>query len=281
VSGGPGATVALIYDFDGTLSPRNMQEYSFIPQLGMNAARFWRRVQLHAKRQNADPILAYMDMMLDLARQKSISIQRKDFVAAGKSIALYRGVTSWFARQAAYGRRRGVRVHHYIISSGLREMIQGSAIGRKFKTIYASGFMYDDEGRATWPALALNYTTKTQFLFRINKGSFNVYDDTLINAYLAKEKRPVPFENMIFIGDGLTDVPCMRLVKDQGGHSIAVYRSANVKSRRTAEQLAAVGRVNFIAPSDYSAGRALDRCVRAIIDRIVSAAVLERLGRRE
>jgi phosphoserine phosphatase len=276
----PTTPAALIYDFDGTLTPGNMQEYSFIPELEMSAEAFWKGTQLRAKEQNADPILAYMNMMLELAREKSISIRKRDFVAAGKNIKLYKGVTRWFARQTAYGRRRGVRVDHYIISSGLREMIRGSAIGREFKAIYASGFMYD-KGIATWPALALNYTTKTQFLFRINKGSFNVYDDTLINAYVAKEKRPVPFENMIFIGDGLTDVPCMRLVKDQGGHSIAVHRERDVKSRKRAERLAKEGRVSFTATADYSGRGALDSRVKAIIDRLAASAALRRLGKHD
>ena len=272
---------ALVYDFDGTLSPSNMQEYSFIPDLGMDAQDFWKRTQRRAREQDADPILAYMNMMLDLAEKRRISVKRDYFVKAGRAIRLFPGVTSWFARQTEYAATHGLDLEHYIVSSGLREMIEGSSIGQEFKRIYASGFMYGRDGIATWPALAVNYTTKTQFLFRINKGSPNVYDDSLINDFVPKDKRCIPFENMIFVGDGATDVPCMRLVKDQGGHSIAVYRANDSHSRKKARQLFDEGRVNFIAPANYAAEHLLDRQVRGVIDKLAADKALGSLGKRD
>jgi hypothetical protein len=256
-----------------------MQEYSFIPKLRMTPARFWKAARERAKEQNADPILAYLNQMLELARQRSVPLRREAMVAAGKQVKLFAGVERWFERQTAYGKRRGMRVEHYIVSSGLREMIEGSAVGGRFKAIYASGFMYDADGVAIWPALALNYTGKTQYLFRINKGSAVVYDDQIINRYRSKADRPVPFENMVYIGDGETDVPCMRLVKDQGGHSIAVFHRGKKKSLRTAMRLVREGRVSFVAPGDYRRGSPIDRQVKAIIDRLAAEAALDRLDK--
>ena len=147
-------------------------------------------------------------------------------------------------------------------------MIEGTKIAREFARIYASGFMYDENGVAVWPALAINYTTKTQFLFRINKGSPEVYDNTRINKYVPKDERPLPFANMVYIGDGETDIPCFRLVKDEGGCSIAVYRPRKPASKAQTERLLVEGRASLIAPADYREGSIIDRSVRAIIDRI-------------
>jgi hypothetical protein len=173
-----------------------------------------------------------------------------------------------------------VRVEHYVISSGLREMVAGTIIARKFKAVYASSFWYDHHGVAQWPALALNYTTKTQYLFRINKGSLHVYDHSKVNEYVPHAERPIPFTNMIFVGDGETDIPCFRLVKDLGGHSIAVYKPRARRARTISEKLIRDGRVNFIAPADYSDGRELDRIVKGIIDKVAADYHLRGLGKR-
>ena len=172
-------------------------------------------------------------------------------------------------------------IEHYIISSGIKEMIHGTPIAGAFKKIYASSFIYDHHGIAQRPGLAINYTTKTQFLFRINKGFLEVYDDSAINEYLPKAQRAVPFENMIFIGDGETDIPCFRMVKDQGGHSIAVYPADSEQKRQRAGKLIDEGRVNFITEADYSADSQIDIRVRAIIDKVIADARLKVLGKRE
>ena len=260
--------MAIAYDFDGTLAPGNMQEYDFIPKLRMKSKGFWDEVTSHAREQNADQILAYMHLMLKKAESAEVKVRKSDFHKYGEQIKMFPGVAEWFQRINEYGREKNIRVEHYIVSSGLREMVEGTSIAKEFQAIYASGFMYDHHGVACWPALAINYTTKTQYLFRINKGSLDVYDNSIINSYVPHEQRPVPFENMIFIGDGETDIPCMRLVKDQGGHSISVYKPNKNGAKKAAEQLLNDKRVTLIAPADYREGKTIDMAVKAMIDKV-------------
>lgn len=272
--------VAIAYDFDGTLAPGNMQEYDFIPKLGVKKGEFWRDALQLAKDCDGDPILAYLNLMLRQAQAKGVPIQRKDFVDYGRGVDLFPGVMDWFDRIDAYGKKLGLAVKHYIVSSGIREMVEGSPIAKKFERVFASAFAYDQHDVAYAPALAINYTTKTQFLFRINKGTLDVWDNSLINAYVPQESRPVPFERMIYLGDGETDVPCMRLVKDQGGHSIAVYKPRKKGAKGLAQQLIEEGRVNFTAPADYSDGKDIDSQVKAVLDSIAADIHLDQLGRR-
>lgn len=259
--------MAVAYDFDGTLAPRNMQEYDFIPKLKMTSKEFWAEVNEVAKKQDADHILAYMFAMLDKADKAGEQFRRNNFRDYGAKIKFFHGVIDWFGRINNYARSKGVKMEHYLISSGIREMIEGTSIFKKFKKVYASGFMYDQHDVAVWPALAINYTTKTQYLFRINKGSLDVHDNSVINKYVPMKERPVPFSNIIFIGDGETDIPCMRLVKDQGGHSIAVYGSRR-NAKKHALKLIEDGRANLVSAADYSEGSDLEKAVFAIIDRI-------------
>ncbi|MCB2226715.1 MAG: haloacid dehalogenase-like hydrolase [Desulfarculaceae bacterium] len=272
--------MAICYDFDGTLSPRNMQEYDFLPQLSLKSNAFWREVADKAKKHKADNILIYMTLMLEKALASGeVQVSRSAFAEYGKTVELYDGVEGYFDRINEYARRHKVNLQHFIISSGLREMIQGSPIAKHFKEIYASGFRYDQHGVAKWPGIALNYTTKTQYLFRINKGVLDVWDNETINDYVPKADRPVPFHRMIYIGDGTTDVPCMKLVKEQRGHSIAVYRPRSSDSRQLAATLMSQQRVNFIAPADYRPGKPLDHQIKAIIDKVAADAMVERLER--
>lgn len=264
--------MAISYDFDGTLAPGNMQEYDFIPALNMLSKQFWTSVDSLAKKHEMDQILAYMHAMLEEARKAKVAVRKTDFKNFGAKIVLFPGVKDWFTRINAYAKSKGVRLEHFIISSGIREMVEGTPIYREFKKVYASGFMFDHNGVACWPALAVNYTTKTQYLFRINKGSLDVHDNSIINKYVPKDQRPVPFEHMVFVGDGETDIPCMRLVKDQGGHSIAVYNSGKHGAKKRAEQLIADGRATLAAIADYQDGSAIDRAVKAIIDKVEAAS---------
>lgn len=264
--------MAIAYDFDGTLAPGNMQEYDFIPALNMMSKEFWKSVNELAEQHEMDQILAYMWAMLREADKADIRVHKKDFKDFGKNITLFPGVSDWFKRINAYARAKGVRLEHFIISSGIREMVEGTPIYKEFKKVYASGFMFDHNGVACWPALAVNYTTKTQYLFRINKGSLDVHDNSVINKFVPKDQRPVPFENMIFIGDGETDIPCMRLVKDQGGHSIAVYNSSTRGVKKHADKLVEDGRATLAAPADFQDESTIDGCVKAIIDKVEAAA---------
>ncbi len=264
--------MAISYDFDGTLAPGNMQEYDFIPALNMLSKHFWASVNDLAKKHEMDQILAYMYAMLEEARKAKVAVHKTDFKNFGANIELFPGVKDWFKRINAYAKTKGVRLEHFIISSGIREMVEGTSIHKEFKKVYASGFMFDHNGVACWPALGINYTTKTQYLFRINKGSLDVHDHSIINKFVPTEHRPVPFEHMIFVGDGETDIPCMRLVKDQGGHSIAVYNPKKKGAKKHAEQLITDGRATRAVTADYQEGSDIDLAVKAIIDKVEAAS---------
>jgi hypothetical protein len=269
---------AICYDFDGTLAPGNMQERDFIPSIGMTRKSFWNEVGSRCQHHNADNILVYMGLMLEKAKAAHVPVRRRDFSDYGKSLKLFKGVEDWFGRITTYGKLGGLRVSHHIISSGIREMILGTSIKKHFKDIYASSYCYDHHGVAEWPALALNYTTKTQYLFRINKGVHDVYDHDRVNQYVPPDKRPVPFRNMVFIGDGETDIPCFRLVKEQGGHSIAVFRPHTRAAKSRSTKIMSDGRVNFIAPADYSDGKPIDLLVKAIMEKVAATEHLRRFS---
>lgn len=253
-----------------------MQEREFIPKIGMNKKSFWDVVKRRAKQHEADNILMYMGLMLEKAQAAEVEVRKKNFSDYGKHLQLFNGVSGWFKRINDYGRASGIRVTHHIISSGIREMILGTPIKRHFSNIYASSYRFDHHGIATWPALALNYTTKTQYLFRINKGVHEVYEHDDVNKYVPPDMRPVPFRNMVFIGDGETDVPCFRLVKDQGGHSIAVFKPKTRNSKSVSKKLFSEGRVNFISPADYREGKQLDAIIKAVMDKIAADDYLRR-----
>ena len=201
--------IAIMYDFDKTLSTRDMQEYSFIPKLGMSAKDFWEETDRLATAENMDRILAYLRLMLKKAAEKGVAVTRDKFVELGKDIEYFPGVEEWFSRINEFGKEKGVVVEHYVISSGLKEIIEGSSVYKNFKEVYACEFLYDHNGVAVWLKAAVNYTNKTQFLFRINKGVLELYKDGELNSYTEESDRRVPFRNMIYVGDGMTDVPCM------------------------------------------------------------------------
>ena len=263
-------TIALIYDFDGTLAAGNMQEYDFIPAVGKSNKEFWDASNRLAEEQDADQMLTYMALMIHEAQAKGLSLRREAFQESGKRVELYPGVLEWFDRINNYGEERGVRVVHYINSSGLKEIIEGTPIADKFRKIYACSFLYNVDGIAYWPGVAVNYTNKTQFIFKINKGVESVYDTKQVNTYMEEKHRPVPFSRMIYVGDGTTDIPCMRLVKNFGGHSIAVYNPKDKSKRREMNTLIRDNRVNHVCSADYSEGKEMDIVVKAIIDKCVA-----------
>lgn len=269
--------MAIAYDFDGTLAPGNMQEHQFLPDIGMTAGAFWAEVKRLTKEHQADEVLVYMNLMLRKAAAANVPVRREDFKERGRTIALFEGVETWFDRISEYGRARGVRVEHYLISSGNAELFAGTPIASKFAQVYASKFIFDQNGVAVWPAMAVNYTTKTQYLFRINKGAHDLSDNAKVNEFVEKDDRPVPFENMIFVGDGSTDVPCFRLVKEQGGLSIAVFKPHTKGAREKADRYQKDGRVHCVVPAIYTEGSELDGVVRAAIDSLVAKAELARL----
>ena len=263
-----------MYDFDKTLSTKDMQEYGFIPNLGISSTQFWNEVKLLKQTENMDPILAYMRHMLKKASEKGVPVTRDTFVALGKDIEYYPGVEEWFERINEYGKQNRVQIEHYVISSGIKEIIEGSSINKYFKKVYACEFLCDENKVAVWPKLSVNYTNKTQFLFRINKGVLDVWDDEKLNDYVPEEDRRIPFRNMIYIGDGLTDVPCMKLVKLNKGQSIAVFRK---RKKEVAAKLMSENRVDFITEANYCKDGELDKIVKTIIEKMAVAEKLSRL----
>jgi hypothetical protein len=271
--------VALIYDFDGTLSPGNMQEFGFIQAVGKTPSEFWTMSDKIAIGQDASNVLAYMKLMFDEAHANGITLCRDKFMSFGKDIQLFEGVKEWFSLVNKYGEAHGVHVEHYINSSGLKEIIEGCPIAKEFKHIFAGSFIYDDKGEAEWPGIAVDYTTKTQFLFKISKGIFSSRDNKLVNSSMADDKKRVPFPNMIYFGDGETDVPCMKIVNMFGGHSVAVYDPLNEKKKRQALKLKRQGRVNFITPAQYTSSSRSYKVVCAIIDKIKADFELQKLAK--
>ena len=271
-----GLKIAIAYDFDGTLVPGNMQEHSFIPQLGIDKSEFWKEADDRAKRNDMDQILAYMQLMLKKAREKEIPVTRKAFLHHGKGITFFEGVDTFFERINHFAKEQGVIIEHHVISSGLRDIIEGTCIAKYFKNIFASGFVFNTNNVAEWPALAINYTNKTQYLFRINKGINNSYDNSTINKYVDMHERPIPFSRMIYLGDGETDVPAMKMIKYQGGTAIAVYdpkkrkRKNKPSPRQICEKLIEQNRADFISAADYSEGSKLEQILQALILRIVA-----------
>lgn len=262
--------MACIYDFDGTLAEGDMQEYDLVPKLGVAPAEFWRMSEEIKLKHNVDGILAYMYLIIKMAREKNIPITRKDFAAYSRNIRFFPGVDSWFSRISAYAADQGVEVSHFIISSGIKEMIDGTSIAGNFKAIFASCYMYDDNGNPIWPARAVNYTNKTQYIFRLNKGVLDETDDASVNNYQPRSNRPMPFKNMIYFGDGATDIPCMRLIKNFGGHAVMVFDKNKKGSREMALDYLQKDRISLAAPNDYSAGGKLEEGTRLIIDKVAS-----------
>ena len=263
-------TIAIAYDFDGTLAPGNMQEHSFIQDLKMKPDKFWELSKRTAKKNDMDEILAYMQLILKKAGEKNLPVRESDFKQYGKKVNLFDGVKTWFERINKYAKSKKIIVEHYIISSGLREIIKGTAIFNEFKYVFASGYQYSPSGEAEYPALAVNYTTKTQYLFRINKGIHNSWDNSKINKFQLENERYIPFKRIIFIGDGETDIPAMKIVRSQGGHSIAVYKK-KAKKRNTHEsvkKLVKDRRANFCAEANYKENFEIDKIVKMIIDKI-------------
>ncbi len=259
--------VAICYDFDGTLSPGNMQEHGFIKTLHTTPQSFWEKSDTLAAKQQADNNLAYMLTMLQEAKSKGVAFRKEDLVKCGQNIKFFKGVESWFKRINAYARKQGIELHHFLLSSGLKEIVSGMPIAGEFTRVYACSFMYDENGVAVWPAQVVNYTTKTQYLFRISKGCLDE-GDISVNDRTPQSDRAISFNRMMYIGDGITDIPCMAILRKFGGCSLAVYRPKTKNGKQRAEKLLKDGRVDNIIPADYSEGSKMDKTVKAWLDKI-------------
>ena len=270
--------IAFLYVFDKTLCTTDMEDYAFIPSLGYTPAEFWGKANAFGWENRMDGLLAYMYTMIQECAAQNIKLDRAFLNHCGESIQLFPGVREWFARINAFGESLGVQVEHYVISSGLREIIEGSGIAQEFREIYACEFYYNENGDACWPKLDVNFTNKTQFVYRINKGILDVSRDKELNDSMPDDSKRVPFTNMIYMGDGLSDVPCMKMMRAYGGQAIAVYQASN---RQGVEKLLADGRVDFIFPADYREGMELDRTVRDILRKMTITDRLLEVNNRQ
>ena len=268
--------LAICYDFDKTLTPDDMQAQGYIQSVGYDVPDFWKESNQLAEQNDMDQNLAYMYTMIQKAKGK-VLFTRDTLKEYGSKVDLFPGVQEWFERIREYGKIKGVIVEHYIISSGLKEMIEGTSVAKEgaFEKIYASSFYYDEHGVAEWPSQVVNYTNKTQFLFRIEKGVLDINDQG-VNDYFPPEEIRIPFRNMVYIGDSDTDIPCMKLVNSYGGHSIGVY-NADTQDKTKVYKMMHDNRIKYYAAADYSEGEGLDKLVKAIIDRTASNEVLENI----
>ena len=266
--------IAICYDFDKTLTPDDMQAQGFIQSVGYDVPEFWKESNGLAENNDMDQNLAYMFKMMEAA-EGQVLFTKDSLKRYGAQVRLFPGAESWFQRIRKYGEEHGVIVEHYIISSGLKEMIEGTTIANEFEKIYASSFLYNEKGVAKWPTQVVNYTNKTQFLFRIEKGVLDI-NDLGVNEAFAPENIRVPFRNMVYIGDSDTDIPCMKVVNSNGGYSIGVY-NADIQDKAKVYKMMREGRIRYFAPSDYSEGSQLDELVKAIIDRTVTNEKLEEI----
>jgi hypothetical protein len=263
-------TIALVYDFDGTLSPQPMQEYTVLPKIGIKPAKFWEIVNREARETASDPMLVYMRHIIEALEREKVDVKREDFAAMAARIVYFPGVATWFGRMNTYVTRRSkrrVKLRHYLISAGQKEILEGASIRRHFRRIYASEYHFNHHGVATFPKFLVTDTLKTQFLFRINKGIENVTES--INEHMPESERPIPFQNIVYVGDGMTDVPSMALTKKNGGHAVAVYDPRG-RGRETCVKLLDAGRVDFIAAADFRKSSKLTRRVELLLDAIVA-----------
>lgn len=266
---------AIVYDFDGTLSPGHMQDKGLLQKLGVtDIEAFWREVGRRKQERDADEVLTYLAQILAQARRAGVPLTHALLRACGERLDYFEGVLGWFDQINAFAARAGLALEHYVVSAGNAEIIEGCAIAARFKRVFACKYQFDESGHAVWPDVAVNYTTKTQFLFRINKGIDNNWNSDDINAWMPEADRPIPFRRMIFIGDGDTDIPSFRMMTEHGGAAIAVFDPEeweNAKHREKAHKLIAESRVNFVAPADYRDDSQLAVVVRGLLDRIARA----------
>ncbi len=274
--------VALIYDFDGTLSTTDMQDYGLIPEFGITPKEFWPKANQWSVDNCADQVTGSMYYFVKTAREMGIKLTRENFRNAGKNIIYFDGVEEWFERINKYGKCLGLKIEHYIISAGYEEILEGCKIYKHFKNVFGCSFAYGSDGTPVWPARVVNYSTKTQYLSKINKG-LGKLEDRAVNEFMPDEKRPIPFSRMIYFGDGTTDIPSMKLTKERGGVAIAVYtpKGHNADSKGKAIKLLKDGRVNFALPADYREGKQLDTVIKTVLDKLATERDLEILKAKE
>ncbi len=262
--------IALVYDFDGTLTPQPMQEYTIFPDLGIkDGKRFWQEVSVEAKVTQGEGIVTYMRLMIEKSKAQKYPVTKAKLKKLATKIEYFSGVERYFSRINKYVKDKfnsDVELRHYIISAGLKEIIEGTKIAKHFHRIFASEYYYDEYGAATFPNVIVNDTLKTQFIFRINKGLEEMH--TNINLHMPSALRAIPFQNILYIGDGLTDVPCMTVIRQNGGFAIAVFKKRDKKGKEVCQNLLNAERVDFMASADYSNDSELDKHIKLLLHNI-------------
>jgi len=275
-----GPRTAIIYDFDGTLAPGNIQEHSLLPcYLGVSPSDFWAEVARRKQLHDADEILCYLGLLLEKAKARELPITYEVLKSQGRDTPLFDGVDGWFARVNAYAETLGLSLDHYVISSGNEELIAGVRIVDQFRKVFASRYAYDSNGLAVWPAVVVNYTTKTQYLFRINKGIENAWENEPVNRWQPMADRALPFERMIYLGDGDTDIPSMKTVHQLGGNAVAVFDPSKwhtTEIQERVQRLISEDRVKFVVPADYRPASQLDVTIRGLLGRVARDAGSQR-----
>lgn len=266
--------VAILYDFDATLATSDMQNFSFIPSLGLTPEEFWGKTKEFSEKTGCEKTLGYIYTMIAECKKRGIKMTRSFLREQGKGIKFWPGVDTWFERINKFGEENGVEVEHYLVSSGNKEIVEGCSIYKYFKMVYGCEFIFDENDEPIWPKLVINYTQKTQYFYRVSKGAFDINDDVGVNE--KNRNRRVPYSNIVYIGDGLTDIPAMILAKNNGGHSIAVYPEG--REGKVVDDLYHDGRVNYVAPADYREGKELDEIMRLIIKGISINESLKQRG---
>ena len=259
--------IAIMYDFDKTLSSQDMQNYNFIPNLGLTPAEFWSKTEEVCVKHNMDKILGYMYVMMAECKAKGIKLTKEYLKSLGSGVELFKGVDTWFDRINAYGEELGLRIEHYIISSGTKEIIEGCKVAKEFKRIYGCEFMYGDDKTAIWPKMAINYTNKTQYVYRISKGALEESEEEKLNSATEDKDRRVNYENMIYVGDGMTDIPCMKVVKSRGGKAIAIYQN---QQKEKVQNLVRDNRINYVCPADYREKSKMETIVKLILENMAA-----------
>jgi len=267
-------TIAVIYDLDGTLTPKPMQEYTILPKLGVSPESFWKKVKLEAAKTKGDEMLTYMRLLIETLESKKEPLNRSDLVKLGKQVPYFSGVETWFSRINTYVQERSegiVRLENYIISAGNKEILDGITIRKHFKAIFASQYFFDHHDAATFPKVLVNDTIKTQYIFQINKGL-----DSPINEYMPEDERRIPFSNIVYVGDGMTDVPGMTVTKKNGGYAVAVHKPRSTKSIKLCKRLLGAGRIDFFAPANYSKNSVLENRFKLILDEVIAQILYKR-----
>ena len=263
--------IALVYDFDGTLTPQPMQEYTLLPEIGIKKGReFWKAVRMESLKTGGEEIVTYMRLMIEMSKARHYPVTPRVLKSLARNIRYYPGVTAFFRRISSYVVTEldpDIELRHYVLSAGLKEIICGSSIAKYFHRIFASEYHYNEYDEAVFPKVIVNDTLKTQFIFRINKGREALHES--INLHMPPALRPVPFQNILYLGDGLTDVPCMTVIRKNGGYAVAVFEPGNAKALRTCKELLRAGRVDFIAQADYRRNKELDRLVKLLLNNMV------------